>query len=153
MRDKLFDEYVEILKEKKIKLTDVRLTILKCIATRKHFTINELIAEIEKETKSSVNVMSVYNNIDMLLDLHLLFSNTINGKQIIYEAITPQLIHVKCHECEMFEHIDSSSLSQDLLSQFKKIGESINFELDHFKLEMHGLCNNCRKKLSTIANK
>ncbi|AHI53238.1 Fur family transcriptional regulator [Spiroplasma culicicola] len=144
MTENLYEEYISILKEKKVKLTEARLAILKCISTKKHFTINELISEVEKEL-GNVNVMSVYNNIDLLLDLHLIFSNTINGKQIIYEAIAPQLIHIKCHECGSYDHLESSSLTQDLLSQFKTITSSSEFELEHFKLEMHGVCKNCRK--------
>ncbi|WP_257789180.1 transcriptional repressor [Spiroplasma clarkii] len=126
-------------------MTDIRLVILKCVASRKHFTINELISEIEKEL-GTVNVMSVYNNIDLLLDLHLLFSNTINGKQIIYEAITNQLIHIKCHECDSYEHINSPILSGELWSSCQQFLDSIGFTMDHFKLEMHGICKKCSQK-------
>lgn len=145
MSDQLLKDYISIFKEKKIKLTDIRMAILKCIASRRHFTINELIFEIEK-TLGAVNVMSVYNNIDLLLELHLVFSNTINGKQIIYEAVSSQLIHTKCHECGSYEHIESSSLSRDMWSLFTQVLESKKFTLDHFKLELHGICQECQAK-------
>ena len=145
MNNQLLDDYINIFKEKKIKLTDIRLAILRCLATKKHFTINELISEIEKDI-GIVNVMSIYNNIDLLLDLHLIFSTTINGKQISYEAISTHLIHIKCHICDSYEHIDSSSLTRDLWSQYQTILESIDFTLDHFKLELHGTCKNCKEK-------
>ncbi|AHB36721.1 Fur family transcriptional regulator [Spiroplasma apis] len=144
MNTKLYEEYVNIFKEKKIKLTALRLAVLECVATSKHFTINELVSDVENKM-GSVNVMSIYNNVDLLLEMHLLFANTINGKQIIYEAVAPQLIHVKCHECGSFEHIESSSLTNDLFSQFSLIASSIDMKLDHFKLEMHGTCKNCSK--------
>ncbi|AOG60764.1 Fur family transcriptional regulator [Spiroplasma helicoides] len=144
MNDSLYDEYLKIFKEKKIKLTNVRQSILKILSTRRHFTVNELISELENEIEN-VNIMSVYNNIDLLLELHLLFANTINGKQIIYEAISPQLTHLKCHKCGKFDHIASSSLDNELLLHLKRITESIDFDLEHFKLELHGLCSDCKK--------
>ncbi|AGR42434.1 Fur family transcriptional regulator [Spiroplasma diminutum] len=139
-----FTEYLELFKSKKIKLTDVRTAMLKIIASKKHFTINELISMVEKDL-GSVNVMSIYNNIDLFLDLHLLFANTINGKQIIYEAISPQLMHIFCDKCGFLEHLESPSLANELFVRFSSILEDKKMELEHFKLELHGICNKCKE--------
>ncbi|AGR41569.1 Fur family transcriptional regulator [Spiroplasma taiwanense] len=137
-------EYLELFKSKKIKLTDVRLSMLKAIATTKHFTINELISIVEKDL-GTVNVMSIYNNIDLFLEMHLLFANTMNGKQIMYEAISKQLIHITCDICGKLEDLESPSLASDLFLEYSKILESKKMQLEHFKLELHGICESCKK--------
>ncbi|QHX36966.1 Fur family transcriptional regulator [Spiroplasma sp. BIUS-1] len=142
MENKL-NEYLELFKSKKVKLTDVRLSMLKIIATKKHFTINELISMVEEDL-GSVNVMSIYNNIDLFLDMHLLFANTINGKQIIYEAISTQLMHISCDKCGSLEDLESPSLANELFVRFSNILENKEMELEHFKLELHGICKKCK---------
>ncbi|AUB31993.1 Fur family transcriptional regulator [Spiroplasma floricola 23-6] len=142
MENKL-NEYLELFKNKKIKLTDVRLSMLRIISTKKHFTINELISMVEKDL-GSVNVMSIYNNIDLFLEMHLLFANTINGKQIIYEAISSQLMHITCDHCGSLEDLESPSLANELFLRFSNILKDKDMELEHFKLELHGICKKCK---------
>ncbi|AUM62952.1 Fur family transcriptional regulator [Spiroplasma monobiae] len=142
MENKL-NEYLELFKSKKVKLTDVRLSMLKIIATKKHFTINELISMVEEDL-GSVNVMSIYNNIDLFLEMHLLFANTINGKQIIYEAISSQLMHISCDICGSLEDLESPSLANELFVRFSNILEDKEMKLEHFKLELHGICKKCK---------
>ncbi|ALD66786.1 Fur family transcriptional regulator [Spiroplasma cantharicola] len=142
MENKL-NEYLKLFKSKKIKLTDVRLSMLNIIISKKHFTINEVISMVEKDL-GSVNVMSIYNNIDLFLELHLLFANTINGKQIIYEAISPQLMHIFCDNCGSLEDLESPSLASELFLRFSEILTNKDMSLEHFKLELHGICKNCK---------
>ncbi|QBQ08082.1 Fur family transcriptional regulator [Spiroplasma gladiatoris] len=144
MSDELYKEYISTLKQNKIKITFVRQCVLKIVASRKHFTISELIAELEMQM-GSVNVMSIYNNIDLLLNLNLLFANSINGKQIVYEAVAPKLIHINCYNCKKFEHIDYSSIDEKVTETLKPLMQSAEFKLDYFKLDVYGTCKDCKK--------
>ncbi|WP_342258847.1 Fur family transcriptional regulator [Spiroplasma endosymbiont of Dioctria linearis] len=141
--EKKLNEYLELFKSKKIKLTDVRMSMLNIIISKKHFTINEVI-DMVKSDLGSVNVMSIYNNIDLFLELHLLFANTINGKQIIYEAISPQLMHIFCDNCGGLEDLESPSLANELFLRFSEILKDRDMTLEHFKLELHGICKKCK---------
>ncbi|QGS52317.1 transcriptional repressor [Spiroplasma tabanidicola] len=144
MYDELYKEYINILKKNKIKITYVRQCILKIIASRKHFTTSELISELESQM-DTVNVMSVYNNIDLFLNLNLLLANSLNGKQIVYEAAAPKLIHINCYKCKKFEHINYSSIDEKVSEVLKPLIEKFDFCIDYFKLDVYGLCKDCRK--------
>lgn len=137
------DFYITRLKELKIKLTELRLNIIKVISNTKHFTINELV-DMLKQMDSKVNIMSVYNNIDLLLENHLLYANTFNGKYIIYEAIKPHLIHIKCDECSKIIDVNDEKENLEFMNSFIKLGKKFDVEINHYKIEMHGTCNDCK---------
>ncbi|QHX36117.1 Fur family transcriptional regulator [Spiroplasma sp. TIUS-1] len=137
------DFYINRLKELKIKLTELRINIIKIISRTKHFTINELI-DMLKQMDSKVNIMSVYNNIDLLLENHLLYANTFNGKYIIYEAIKPHLIHIKCDECSKIIDVDDKKENTQFMNSFISLGKKFNVEVNHYKIELHGICNECK---------
>ncbi|WP_339022971.1 Fur family transcriptional regulator [Spiroplasma endosymbiont of Crioceris asparagi] len=138
------DFYLKRLKELKIKITDLRLLIIDVLASKSHFNINELI-EILKTKIDKVNVMSVYNNIDLFLEKHLIYANTFNGKLIIYEAIKPYLVHIKCDECDKIIDLEDKNLNEKLQSTFKEFSKKTNIEINHYKIEMHGACKEHNK--------
>ncbi|WP_338983219.1 Fur family transcriptional regulator [Spiroplasma endosymbiont of Othius punctulatus] len=138
-----YDFYISRLKELKIKLTDLRINIIKIISNTKHFTTNELI-EMLKKDDSTISVMSVYNNIDLFLENHLLYANTFNGKYIIYEAIKPHLIHIKCDECLSVIDVDNKQENVELMKVFEVIGKKSKVDVNHFKIELHGICDKCK---------
>ncbi|AKX33807.1 Fur family transcriptional regulator [Spiroplasma litorale] len=138
------EKYVNLFKSKKIKLTDVRLSMLKAIVTKKHFTISEIIDFVQKDL-GSVNVMSIYNNIDLFLELHLLFTNSLDGKQITYEVISQQLIHLCCDNCGKIIDIEDVSLNKTTQKLFEDYLENKNLNLIHYKIDLHTICENCKK--------
>lgn len=138
-----YDFYIGRLKELKIKITDLRINIIKIISNTQHFTTNELIEMLKKEDKT-ISVMSVYNNIDLFLENHLLYANTFNGKYIIYEAIKPHLIHIKCDECSKVIDVEDKKENEELMKIFERLGEKSDVEVSHFKVELHGTCDECK---------
>ena len=107
----VLEEYTKIIKSRKLKLTNARLAFVKAITSmdKKHFTISEIIAKI-KENEGHVNIMSCYNILELLLKEHLLFANTLDGKNVSYELITPRLVHVRCDYCGKLYHLDDGVL-------------------------------------------
>lgn len=136
------EDYINFFKQRKIKLTDVRNAILDTITKRAHFTIHDVISDVEKQL-GQVNIMSIYNNISLLLNEHLLFANTFNGKNITYEAITPELAHIKCDYCGVFVHLDEEEVGDKYTDDFITLAKKYNLTMKHFKLEIHGICQNC----------
>jgi Fe2+ or Zn2+ uptake regulation protein len=142
----VLDKYLEILRARKIKITAPRLAFLNAITAmnKKHFTVSEIINEI-KLKEGHVNTMSVYNNLELFLKEHLLFTNVF-GKHVLYELMTTKLIHVRCDYCGRLFHLDEAEkdIHQNWFELFGELTKKYNIELEHYKLEAHGMCDNCR---------
>lgn len=118
-QQKVFERLQEALKSKNVRVTNVRLEILKIITTHEHPTINDIISELEKSSHK-VNVMSVYNTLDMLLDKHIIYANIFNGKQICYEPKVQESYHLKCDQCQKVHHLENFG---QFLPSFAKTSE------------------------------
>ncbi|AKU79389.1 Fur family transcriptional regulator [Spiroplasma turonicum] len=136
------ESYISYFKNKKIKITDVRMSMLKAITTMKHFTTPELISFVEKDL-GTVNVMSIYNNIDLFLEHHLLFSNSIDGKQIVYEVLSKSLVHILCDTCGKIQDLEDDSFNLKCENTFVELLANSQNKLMHSKVELHVLCNEC----------
>ncbi|AHF61429.1 hypothetical protein P344_06295 [Spiroplasma mirum ATCC 29335] len=140
-----YDKIVQILKDKNYRLTDIRLSIIKILTDKKHLTLSVIVEYLEKEYQN-VNLMSVYNTIDMLLKEHILFSNTFDGKQIWYDLAENPSFHAICDSCKKVLHIKDEAVlkSIDIVSLGKAL-EKIYWKPIHFKIEGHGLCEECQR--------
>ncbi|AXK51394.1 Fur family transcriptional regulator [Spiroplasma alleghenense] len=138
-----YEKMVQSLKRKGVRLTGARLSIIKVITRKQHVSASAIIKEVEKEF-GSVNVMSVYNTLDMLLNEHLIFANTFNGKHIIYEVLGDSSIHLKCDLCAKVLHVEESEEQNSVLEEIKKICKENNLTSNHLKIEAHGICDTCR---------
>ncbi|AHI54103.1 Fur family transcriptional regulator [Spiroplasma sabaudiense Ar-1343] len=140
-----YEKMVQALKRKGVRLTGARLSIIKVITRKQHVSASAIIKEVESEF-GTVNVMSVYNTLDMLLNEHLIFANTFNGKHIIYEVLGDSSIHLKCDLCAKVVHIPESEEQKNLLDEIKTICTSNNLTSNHLKIEAHGMCDTCKKE-------
>lgn len=139
----LFQRVQDILKDNKVRITKVRQDIIKIIIVYEHPTINDIIAYLEQQTVK-INIMSVYNTLDMLLENHVLYANTFNGKNICYELKVDKMCHLKCDLCFKIFHLTDFN---DFFKEFSEIAEKYNWSCDHFKIEIHGKCDSCIKKI------
>ncbi|MBY7704579.1 transcriptional repressor [Vibrio harveyi] len=76
-----YEKIIKKFKNKKIRLTEIRTAIIKLLITSEHLTIQDIISNLNQEL-GNINVMSVYNTMDLLLSEHIIFANTFNGKTI-----------------------------------------------------------------------
>ncbi|AGM26498.1 Fur family transcriptional regulator [Spiroplasma syrphidicola EA-1] len=138
-----YEKIVDLLKEKNYRLTDIRLAIIKILTTNEHLTLAEIVEQLEKEFKN-VNLMSVYNTIDLLLREHIVFTNTFDGKQIWYDLAQNPSVHMICDACKNVVHITDSEILQKIdLINLSEGMKKMAWEPIHFKIEGHGLCSNC----------
>ncbi|AUF83357.1 transcriptional repressor [Mesoplasma syrphidae] len=142
---KKYEQIVDKLKTKNIRMTDIRLAIIAMLIKAEHLTTQEIIKNLELEF-ANVNVTSVYNTLDLLLSQHILFANTFNGKSIWYEIASEKSIHLKCDECGDVIHINPMTSDKFDFNEVVELAESKGIKLDHFKIEAHGICQNCRNK-------
>ena len=141
-QEKLYESITQKLKQQNVKLTQVRKAIIKILIHLDHPTAPMIVDELKKDDHL-INVASVYNTLNVLLDYHVVSANTFNGKQICYEIVAPNLIHFSCIKCNQLYHVDATTFEQLADNQLVSLGASINFLMDHFKIECHGVCENC----------
>ncbi|AEM68582.1 Fur family transcriptional regulator [Mycoplasma putrefaciens] len=140
-----YDKILIKLKDKKIRLTDVRTAIIKLLISSDHLTIQDIISKLQNEV-TNINVMSVYNTMDLLLNEHIIFANTFNGKTILYEIATDKSIHLKCDNCNKVIHLNDSDSKDYNFLELLDLSEKYGLRLDHFKIEGHGYCTVCLLK-------
>ncbi|ATZ18568.1 Fur family transcriptional regulator [Williamsoniiplasma somnilux] len=140
-----YEKIANFLRNEGFRLTEIRLSTIKVIIKLDHPTTMDIIAELQKEYKN-INVMSVYNTIDLLLQKHIIFSNTFNGKQICYEIATNKSMHLKCDNCGQVQEIKNHELDKIQILNINEIAKNHSITADHFKIEVHGTCAKCALK-------
>ncbi|QVK09588.1 Fur family transcriptional regulator [Mycoplasma mycoides] len=140
-----YKQIIEKLKLKKIRLTDIRSIVIKMLIVSDHLTIQQIINNLESEI-NNINVMSVYNTIDLLLKEHIVFANTFNGKDISYEIAADKSVHLKCDDCLKVIHLDDKSIENYHFLELLDLCEKNGIKLSHFKIEGHGYCLECSSK-------
>ncbi|ATG97569.1 Fur family transcriptional regulator [Mesoplasma lactucae] len=140
-----YDSIIQVLKDKGIKITKVRESIIEMLLMNEHATTSEIVKSLKDEL-DNVNTASVYNTLDLLLAEHIVSANTFNGKQICYEIVERNTIHFSCIKCDRVYHIRSDEIEEKSFKDLEKLGDSIGFKMDHFKIECHGTCQSCLLK-------
>lgn len=141
-----YDGIVQLLKSKNYRITKIRLAIIKILSEKQHLTLTEIVTLLEQEFKN-VNLMSVYNTIDLLISEHIVFTNSFDGKQIWYDLAENPSFHMVCDICKNVVHFkDTNILHEIKLNNLKDVMTNINWEPVHFKIEGHGICDQCHNK-------
>ncbi|WP_425379823.1 Fur family transcriptional regulator [Spiroplasma endosymbiont of Stenodema calcarata] len=141
-----YENIVQLLKNKNYRITEIRLAIIKILTEKQHLVLSEIVEFLEEEFKN-VNLMSVYNTIDLLITEHIVFTNSFDGKQIWYDLAENPSFHMVCDICKNVVHIKDSKILQKIeLDNLKEVLENINWEPVHFKIESHGICDKCQNK-------
>ncbi len=141
-----YNGIVQLLKSKNYRITEIRLSIIKILSEKQHLTLTEIVTLLEQEFKN-VNLMSVYNTIDLLISEHIVFTNSFDGKQIWYDLAENPSFHMVCDICKNVVHIkDTNILHEIKLDNLKDVMTNINWEPVHFKIEGHGICDQCHNK-------
>ncbi|ASZ09359.1 Fur family transcriptional regulator [Mesoplasma chauliocola] len=145
VQQKKYDEIIDNLKLKSIKITEIRSNIIKLIIISEHINIQQLTLKLEK-LLGNVNLASIYNTIDLLLKEHSISSNTFDGKNIWYELSTNKSAHIKCDECGDIKHVSVDKLNNINFNEFEKLLNDRNKHLEHVKIELHVICEQCQTK-------
>lgn len=146
---KQYDQIIKRLQAKDYRLTDIRKAVIEILVTKKHISINDIISELKK-INSNVNIMSIYNTIDLLMEEHIIHANVFDNKQIFYE-LSDNIIHVVCNICYKIIHFDNKIIMNANFLDEKKLDTFLlneqNFLFSHYKLEVHGICDNCQSQM------
>jgi len=95
-------DYISLLKERHLKATPQRLSVLKVLCRNEHPTIDELYEAI-KEDFPSISLATVYKNMSMLKDSGAIVEiNTPSGKTR-YDIYMKPHVHIVCKNCGAIE--------------------------------------------------
>ncbi len=132
----------DYLKQKGLRLTPQRESILKAfIENEGHLEIEELF-DRAKAIDSSIGIATVYRTINLLTECGLARENSLpNGKKF-YERLFRQghHDHLVCNNCGKiveFEH--------PLIEQFQKdVALKHDFILQNHQMALYGICSDCK---------
>lgn len=130
------------LEEKRLKSTTQRDDIVDTFfKTSTHISLEELLRRVRRKNPK-VGYATVYRTMKLLVDAGLAFERDFGDGQTRYEHITEDthhdhLICLKCGKIVEFEKPEIEKLQRD-------VAERMGFEVTTHKLELYGLCPNCK---------
>ncbi len=132
------------LEGKKLRKTPERFAILdKIFSINDHFDIESLYLSLEQDSYH-VSRATVYNTMDLLCDCGLVRKHQFGNLQAQYEKVGGAVNHhhLICTECGKIKEVKDNEFISYMNS--KKYPA---FTTSYFSLYVHGLCNNCIRKL------
>ncbi len=143
----VLDHYLQQTNRRK---TPERYAVLDTVYSFKgHFTIDELGQRMEAERSFPVSRATLYNTLDLLIQLHLVAAHYFR-RQVCYTAAYSRggQFHQICTLCGKMTEIRSATLAKAVdelpLKRFRKDGST---------LYIYGVCSSCQAKLTKEKNK
>ncbi len=130
--------YLNLLKENKLKATPQRLTIVEELYINGHLNIDELYHAL-KTKFPSVSLATIYKNINAMIEISFLSEVKIPNQKSVYELNKDEHAHVVCSNCNAI--ID---VALDTSSILKEASTLSNYKLDTSFIIFNGLCFNCK---------
>lgn len=139
------EQYVDVLKQNKAKVTSQRIQILKVFLNHKteHFTAEDI---IERIAESQTGQATVYRTLDLFCNLGILKKvNIPNEESTLYDLvdINEQHFHhhLICLSCGKVTEITG-----DLLGYVEEyVKHHHHFQVIDHELYLHGYCKDCRE--------
>jgi Fur family ferric uptake transcriptional regulator len=140
------EKFREYLETKKMRLTPERERIVdEVFESHEHFDVEQLVARLTiKSTQNRVSRATVYRTIQSLEEAGMLRKVARNNDREIYEHDYgyPQHDHLVCKKCGKLEEFQSDEIQ----SIIKQIADKRLFLMDGHRLEVYGICIDCRKQ-------
>lgn len=146
MLSSLREQYENHIRENKLKSSKRRDLIFEYILDlSEHFTIDDVYQSLVK-TNPDIGIATVYRTIRLLVESGILLEHSFGEKKGFFEINSVQSHshgHLICRACgKIIEFQD-----EDILVFQKTIAANFNFEIDFSKLEIYGVCSDCRKPI------
>lgn len=135
----------KILKSNGYKLTSQRRAIIEVLCENiGKFLSAEEILNLSKQKYPQTNFSTVYRNLEVLEELNLIHKTNMSLDNTFYYEIIDideHHHHIICRKCGKTQAIDFCPLEI-----FKEKIDLTDFELLDHKLELYGLCKECKNK-------
>lgn len=144
MKEKLqiFQDYI---KERGLRYTPERETIFKAICTHDgHFDVDELYLGLKKQNPDSVSKASIYRTLPLLIEAGMVREIYLENGHMHYEMCfgQPHHCHLRCVECRRVIDFFDQAVGQIEA----RVAKNHRFEPAGHKLEIFGVCPECRAK-------
>ena len=140
------EKYIQILKNKNLKITHPRLEILKYLdKNRNHPSVDKIYTDLKKQFYS-LSKTTVYNTLETLSDAGIIKQLTITPQENRYDYDNNSHHHFHCKICKKIYDIDvKCPYMSEINNKTKEQGHKIEEIHGYFK----GTCKNCIKKERT----
>ncbi|MDD2383235.1 MAG: transcriptional repressor [Sulfurospirillaceae bacterium] len=98
-------DFIILLKEKELKATPQRISVLKELTKKKHPTMDDLYEAIKLENPS-MSLATVYKNIATLKEKGVVIEVNIADGKMRYDIYSTPHIHIVCKNCQSIRDID-----------------------------------------------
>ena len=128
------------------RLTDARRAVTALIASREgHFTAADLVAEA-RARRLGIGRATIFRTLDVLAELHAVERLDLPNGEHAYVVCEPtHHHHVVCSSCGRTTDIDDSGLR----TVVRDIARRTGYRIDDHRLELFGLCADCRAQGGT----
>ncbi|WP_262316935.1 Fur family transcriptional regulator [Lacticaseibacillus parakribbianus] len=148
-QDTVYDQTIERLKAKGIRITPQRVAIIRfMIASVAHPTAEMIYAALAPDFPH-MSVATVYNNLMLLIDLGLVEEMNIGDVATHYDFALAPHYHAVCTNCGRIVDFVYSGMSDVENVAAGKTG----FAVTGHHLEVYGLCPDCQRKLKLTNTK
>ncbi|WMT40322.1 peroxide-responsive transcriptional repressor PerR [Paenibacillus sp. D2_2] len=131
---------LEQLKLNGVRITPQRHAILSYLLdTMGHPTADEIYRALEPRFPN-MSVATVYNNLKMFIEAGLVRELTYGDSSSRFDADVSNHYHIVCEKCGKIEDFNYPSLEE----VERKAEELTGFEVHGHRLELHGVCKDCR---------
>ena len=144
----LTDKDSNILKTEGLKSTKHRREIISYIEKSEQPLSAEQIYFELKKNSSSINLSTVYRILNVLTIKKIVNKSDYDEKFLYEINKNEHSHHFICSECKRMFKIDNCPLEK----YEKTIQENLGFDITGHKLEIYGLCRNCKLNNKLISN-
>jgi Fur family transcriptional regulator, ferric uptake regulator len=133
----------EFLRTKGFKMTPQREVIFRSFfELGKHISVDELYEKV-RERDHSVGYATVWRNLKLICKVGLAEEVNLGDGVTRYDRITREPHgHLYCLQCKRLIEFNS----EKIVASLEKISKEQGFRPDGFKVEIQGLCDQCRAK-------
>lgn len=136
------NNFLDILKEKELKATPQRISVLKELSKKNHPSMEDLYEAIKKENPS-ISLATVYKNISMLKEKGVVIEVNISDGKMRYDIYTKPHIHLLCKNCSYIEDIE---YNEHLFNYQAKLEESKKIKIERLDIiATVEYCSHCKK--------
>lgn len=133
---------MELLKERGLKATPQRISVLKNLSNHTHPTVDELYEEIKKE-HPSISLATVYKNLSTLVECGLVVEINRPNKKPKFDIFDYPHMHVMCKNCG--EVFDFHEETENLKEYKKELEVKLDNKIDEINMvAVVATCKQCR---------
>ncbi|MBO8157836.1 MAG: peroxide-responsive transcriptional repressor PerR [Bacillaceae bacterium] len=142
MSERRLQEALETLKESGVRITPQRHAVLEyLIKSMSHPTADEIYKALEGKFPN-MSVATVYNNLRVFRDIGLVRELTYGDSSSRFDCNTEKHYHIICEKCGKIVDFHYPSLDE-----VESLAEQVTgFDVTHHRMEVYGICNDCKKK-------